>query len=350
MEPVRLIAQGCVFGVPRSAYAVFASSVKLVIWLWLLVALDCIWFVLIGNRGTCPVPASFTPQARAGVPSVPCAHEYPPYPSLPLRTAPPSLFCALQYSPSNLAFPYVQYRTGLDLVNGNLRDNVRAGIVEPGLSKVKCLKFATEAAITILRIDESIKIAVCVYKPIFPFLLLAALAVCILCYQVAACVVARLSFSASAPVLDFCILCVVCLFRLEHCRSLQPRPFSSASHMCAFLSAPALAVFTSSLCAFFVSMRIAARVAHCSKVLPQHPFETRSTWLELERSGRLILCSFPHDHSNCLPPLFSHSTAGATQGGPSRVREGDAVWPARRLLRPRYCPHFRTVPKNLNNL
>jgi hypothetical protein len=51
--------------------------------------------------------------------------------------------------------------TGLDLEHGVLRDNVQAGIVEPGMSKIKCIKFATEAAITILRIDEAIKIAVC---------------------------------------------------------------------------------------------------------------------------------------------------------------------------------------------
>lgn len=57
----------------------------------------------------------------------------------------------------NPSHPLVS-RTGLDLVKGTLRDNVQAGIVEPGMSKIKCIKFATEAAITILRIDESIKI------------------------------------------------------------------------------------------------------------------------------------------------------------------------------------------------
>ena len=30
---------------------------------------------------------------------------------------------------------------------------------EPAISKIKCLKFATEAAITILRIDDMIKLA-----------------------------------------------------------------------------------------------------------------------------------------------------------------------------------------------
>ncbi|CAD6192253.1 unnamed protein product [Caenorhabditis auriculariae] len=47
---------------------------------------------------------------------------------------------------------------GLDLENGSIRDNKEAGVLEPMLSKVKSLKFATEAAITILRIDDLIKL------------------------------------------------------------------------------------------------------------------------------------------------------------------------------------------------
>ncbi|VDO39451.1 Uncharacterized protein BM_BM5578 [Brugia malayi] len=47
---------------------------------------------------------------------------------------------------------------GLDLENGEIRDNKEAGILEPLMSKVKSLKFATEAAITILRIDDLIKL------------------------------------------------------------------------------------------------------------------------------------------------------------------------------------------------
>lgn len=46
---------------------------------------------------------------------------------------------------------------GLDLQNGKLRDNRKAGVLEPGQSKVKSIKYATEAAITILRIDDMIK-------------------------------------------------------------------------------------------------------------------------------------------------------------------------------------------------
>jgi len=45
---------------------------------------------------------------------------------------------------------------GLDLVNGTIRDNLAAGVVEPAISKIKSLRFATEAAITILRIDDRI--------------------------------------------------------------------------------------------------------------------------------------------------------------------------------------------------
>merc|ERR1712080_651591 len=48
---------------------------------------------------------------------------------------------------------------GLDLYEGVVRDNKKAGVFEPAISKVKSLKFATEAAITILRIDDLIKLA-----------------------------------------------------------------------------------------------------------------------------------------------------------------------------------------------
>eukprot|EP00923_Selenidium_pygospionis_P054957 GHVN01095809.1.p1 GENE.GHVN01095809.1~~GHVN01095809.1.p1 ORF type:complete len:250 (-),score=37.62 GHVN01095809.1:423-1172(-) len=48
---------------------------------------------------------------------------------------------------------------GLDLHAGEVRDNKAAGVFEPAISKIKSLKFATEAAITILRIDDMIKLA-----------------------------------------------------------------------------------------------------------------------------------------------------------------------------------------------
>tara|TARA_B110000240_G_scaffold19338_1_gene19670 strand:+ start:5095 stop:6888 length:1794 start_codon:yes stop_codon:yes gene_type:complete len=47
---------------------------------------------------------------------------------------------------------------GLDLVKGELKDNLNSGVLEPALSKVKSIQFATEAAITILRIDDLIKL------------------------------------------------------------------------------------------------------------------------------------------------------------------------------------------------
>ena len=50
------------------------------------------------------------------------------------------------------------YRVGLDLHKGVVRDNKKAGVLEPAISKIKSLKFATEAAITILRIDDMIKL------------------------------------------------------------------------------------------------------------------------------------------------------------------------------------------------
>ncbi|KAK9846280.1 hypothetical protein WJX81_000900 [Elliptochloris bilobata] len=49
-------------------------------------------------------------------------------------------------------------RFGLDLINGTVRNNVEAGVLEPVLAKIKIIQFATEAAITILRIDDMIRI------------------------------------------------------------------------------------------------------------------------------------------------------------------------------------------------
>lgn len=49
--------------------------------------------------------------------------------------------------------------TGLNLVDGTVRDNLAAGVVEPTMSKIKSLRFACEAAITILRIDDRITVS-----------------------------------------------------------------------------------------------------------------------------------------------------------------------------------------------
>ncbi|PAV23236.1 T-complex 1 [Pyrrhoderma noxium] len=47
-------------------------------------------------------------------------------------------------------------RYGLDLLSGEVRDNVKAGILEPAVSKVRMLKSAFEAAVSLLRIDDAI--------------------------------------------------------------------------------------------------------------------------------------------------------------------------------------------------
>lgn len=47
---------------------------------------------------------------------------------------------------------------GFDLYNGKIRDNYAAGVLEPTIIKSKSIKFATEAAITILRVDDRIKL------------------------------------------------------------------------------------------------------------------------------------------------------------------------------------------------
>merc|ERR1712194_41822 len=47
---------------------------------------------------------------------------------------------------------------GLDLIGNGVQNSVTAGVVEPMISKLKSLKFATEAAITIIRIDDLIKL------------------------------------------------------------------------------------------------------------------------------------------------------------------------------------------------
>ena len=48
---------------------------------------------------------------------------------------------------------------GMDCISGKVQNNLVAGIIEPALSKVKMIQFATEAAITVLRIDDMIKLA-----------------------------------------------------------------------------------------------------------------------------------------------------------------------------------------------
>lgn len=47
---------------------------------------------------------------------------------------------------------------GLDLTRGKVVDQIRAGVLEPSMSKVKQLKSAVEACIAIMRIDTLIKL------------------------------------------------------------------------------------------------------------------------------------------------------------------------------------------------
>ncbi|KDN40608.1 putative TCP1-component of chaperonin-containing T-complex [Tilletiaria anomala UBC 951] len=47
---------------------------------------------------------------------------------------------------------------GLDLLEGKVRDNLKAGVLEPTISKVRSLKSALEAATGLLRIDDAITI------------------------------------------------------------------------------------------------------------------------------------------------------------------------------------------------
>ena len=51
-----------------------------------------------------------------------------------------------------------QRHYGLDLYNGTIIDNLAHGVVEPAISKIKSLRFACEAAVSILRIDDMIKL------------------------------------------------------------------------------------------------------------------------------------------------------------------------------------------------
>ena len=49
--------------------------------------------------------------------------------------------------------------SGLELMQGKVQNNLTKGVLEPAMSKVKSLRFATEASITILRIDDCIRLA-----------------------------------------------------------------------------------------------------------------------------------------------------------------------------------------------
>ncbi|GLG99787.1 T-complex protein subunit alpha [Gryllus bimaculatus] len=62
------------------------------------------------------------------------------------------------HNSSQTKVEHAQLKVGLDLYEGTVCDNRKAGVLEPAISKIKSLKFATEAAITILRIDDMIRL------------------------------------------------------------------------------------------------------------------------------------------------------------------------------------------------
>jgi T-complex protein 1 subunit alpha len=47
---------------------------------------------------------------------------------------------------------------GLDLTKGKVVDEIKAGVLEPSMSKIRQLKSAVEACISIMRIDSFIKL------------------------------------------------------------------------------------------------------------------------------------------------------------------------------------------------
>ena len=69
------------------------------------------------------------------------------------RVLPPTTALPLRLPPLHFALfsPLAPFRV-------QVVHSLKAGVVEPAMSKVKSLRFACEAAITILRIDDFIKI------------------------------------------------------------------------------------------------------------------------------------------------------------------------------------------------
>ncbi|KAF1821463.1 t-complex protein 1 subunit alpha [Dissoconium aciculare CBS 342.82] len=81
-------------------------------------------------------------------------------PSASAHGGPPATSAANPGSPATPAIAkakgYKNY--GLDLVKGKVHDSVKAGVLEPSMSKVKQLKSAVEACVAIMRIDTLIKL------------------------------------------------------------------------------------------------------------------------------------------------------------------------------------------------
>jgi hypothetical protein len=69
-----------------------------------------------------------------------------------------SYHAASQSAADNDAKKKAYKNYGLDLMRGKVVDEVKAGVLEPSMSKVKSLKSAVEACISIMRIDTMIKL------------------------------------------------------------------------------------------------------------------------------------------------------------------------------------------------
>lgn len=74
---------------------------------------------------------------------------------------------AAQSAPAGDAKRGLKYY-GLDLMKGEVRDNVKAGVLEPMVSKVKSLKSALEACTALLRIDDRVSLALTSLSPLHP--------------------------------------------------------------------------------------------------------------------------------------------------------------------------------------
>ena len=94
-------------------------------------------------------------QRTSGAPSVhpPTPTNGPPSPTQPRSSAQPSDADAKALAKAK---GYKNY--GLDLTKGKVHDCVKAGVLEPSMSKVKQLKSAVEACVAIMRIDTLIKL------------------------------------------------------------------------------------------------------------------------------------------------------------------------------------------------
>ena len=106
----------------------------------------CVWcHVLVLPCFPCPPPGSIRSYDRFRRHS-PLFHPSHPY--------------VLSPCPPHTTHTYLQSdENKLRTRTGAIHNSLAAGVIEPAMSKCKSISFATEAAITILRIDDMIKIA-----------------------------------------------------------------------------------------------------------------------------------------------------------------------------------------------